>query len=171
MAWWRRKTSVAKDIKGLHHDENAIDREEGLTKQFEDAQQPAKEQDNRPQKAPREGSKTVQQDAPSLAPHPTGAMRQAPDRYAAYGKVEKERKEAAAQQERAEKAWARVHGEQSRAVSREQGNEAVYGNPRPDENKPKPQKTAEERGKEGKEVHEGRAEIERHYERERNRGD
>src|SRR5215469_5356677 len=88
-----RSTSFSKDLKGLHHEENALDKTSPLKDQFH----PAKEQDNEPGPHPVEtgrGSDTVKDDAPHLRPTPSGPMRDIPDRYAAATKLGKERDEA-----------------------------------------------------------------------------
>jgi hypothetical protein len=127
-----RDTSVSKKVKGLHEDENALDREKNLKDKFD----PAKEQDNRkdlrPKGSERDGSRMIREDAPGLQPTPPGQIRRVPDRFAAIRKLEQERKEADAQNEAA-KAWQKFQDQQREAADREQDNERentpLYGNP------------------------------------------
>jgi hypothetical protein len=98
MAETERKTSFAKSVDGLHQEESALDRARALRDQFARAQ----EQDNhkqqvketeRPQgEADKSGSRMIREDAPALRPSPSGPMRGAVDRQAAYGKVAQERR-------------------------------------------------------------------------------
>lgn len=127
-----RDTSVSKKVEGLHEEENALDREDNLKKQFE-----AKEQDNsqpglRPKGPEMGGSRMVREDAPGLSPTPSGRMRVVPDRFAAIRKLERERQEAAAQNEAA-KAWQKFQDQQREGADREQNNDRenmpLYGNP------------------------------------------
>src|ERR1700756_5676994 len=85
-----RSTSFSKNIEGLHHEENALDREEPLKDRFT----PAPEQDNELKVVEAgEGSDMVKDDAPHLRPTPSGPMRDIPDRYAAATKLGKEQDE------------------------------------------------------------------------------
>lgn len=131
-----RDTSVSKKVKGLHEDENALDRTKNLKDKFD----PAKEQDNRkpglrPKGPERDGSRMIREDAPGLAPVPPGQIRRVPDRFAAIGKLEQDRKEAEARNEAA-KAWQKFQDQQREAANREQDNDREregahmeYGNP------------------------------------------
>ena len=99
MAEPERTTSFAKSVEGLHQEEKALDRVPSLRGAFV----PAQEQNNEKQK-PREtvrqgeseksGSQMIRQDAPLMRPSPNGNLRQGPDRFAAYRKLEQEHKKA-----------------------------------------------------------------------------
>ena len=127
-----RDTSVSKKVKGLHQDENSLDREKNLKDKFD----PAKEQDNRkdlrPERPERDGSRMIREDAPGLHPTPPGQIRQVPDRFAAIRKLEQDREEAEARNEAA-KAWQKFQDRQREAADREQDNAREktpqYGNP------------------------------------------
>jgi hypothetical protein len=127
-----RDTSVSKKVKGLHEDENALDREKNLKDKFD----PAKEQDNRkdlrPKGTERDGSRMIREDAPGLQPTPPGQIRRVPDRFAAIRKLEQDRKEAEARNEAA-KAWQKFQERQREGADREQDNARentpLYGNP------------------------------------------
>jgi len=98
MAQPERTTSFAKSVEGLHHEESALDRARALRDQFVHAQEQNNEQ-QKPQQRSREeteksGSQMVKQDAPVLHPTPKGNMRQIPDRFAAFRKLEKEHRKA-----------------------------------------------------------------------------
>ena len=111
-----RSTSVSKNIEGLHHEENALDRTEPLKDMFT----PAPEQDNELKVVPPgEGSRMVQQDAPHLRPTPSGPMRDIPDRYAAATKLGKEHDEADQRIRRAIEAKARQRQEREKDQGRE----------------------------------------------------
>jgi hypothetical protein len=129
------RSSVSRNIRGLHEEENSLDRADTLKDKFP----PAKEQDNRKQPRPsgpeRGGSKMVREDAPGLEPRPVGVIRQVPDRFAAARKLEQDRKEANARNEAA-KAWQQFQDRQREGVSREQDTSREtenapmkYGNP------------------------------------------
>jgi len=83
-----RTTSFSKKVKGLHHEENALDRAKPLKGGFtppepDDPSQPPKE-------TGKVGSKMIREDAPSLRPVPRGIIRTIPDRYAAETRLGKE---------------------------------------------------------------------------------
>ena len=104
-----RSTSFSKNIEGLHHEENALDKTSPLKEDFH----PAKEQDNEPGPHPVEpgrGSDMVKDDAPHLRPTPSGPMRDIPDRYASATKLGKERDEADERIRQAIEAKARQRG-------------------------------------------------------------
>lgn len=99
MAEPERTTSFAKSVKGLHHEESALDRARALRDQFAHVQEQSNEkQKSRQTEKPREteqvGSQMVRNDKPLLQPTPRGNMRQAPDRFAAYRKLQREHKNA-----------------------------------------------------------------------------
>jgi len=104
-----RSTSFSKNVEGLHHEKNALDKTSPLKDKFE----AAKEQDNEP--GPHlvdtgRGSDMVKEDAPHLRPTPSGPMRDIPDRYASATKLGKERDEADERIRQAIEAKARQRG-------------------------------------------------------------
>jgi hypothetical protein len=104
-----RSTSFSKNLEGLHHEENALDKTSPLKDKFE----PAKEQDNQRGPHPVEperGSDMVKGDAPHLRPTPSGPMRDIPDRYAAASKLGKEHDDADSRIRKAIEAKARQRG-------------------------------------------------------------
>jgi len=133
-----RRTSVSRDVRGTHHDETALDREESLAAQFErvqrDQEQDAVDKKLAPKKAPERGSRMVREETLAPGMRPAGQMRRVPDKFASDRKLEQERREAGAQNRAAEKAWQRLQGNQRDSKSVEQSNEApAYGNPRDSE--------------------------------------
>lgn len=95
MAENERPTSFAKTVKGLHYEENALDRARALSADFHKEQEQHIER-QKPHEAQRQGetekqgSHMVKTDAPVLRPTPSGPMRQQ-DRQQAYAKLGKER--------------------------------------------------------------------------------
>src|ERR1700683_2251525 len=138
-----RRTSVSRDVRGTHHDETALDREESLAAQFErvqrDQEQDAVDKKLAPKKAPERGSRMVREETLAPGMRPAGQMRRVPDKFASDRKLEQERREATAQNRAAEKAWQRMHGNQRETKSAEQDNQPILGNPRENE---KPQDKA-----------------------------
>jgi hypothetical protein len=97
MAEPERTTSFAKSVEGLHHEESALDRARSLRDQFVHAQEQNNEKQReaeKPRDTEKTGSQMVKDDRPVLQPTPRGNMRQTPDRFAAYRKLEREHKKA-----------------------------------------------------------------------------
>ena len=133
MAEPERTTSFAKSVKGLHHEESALDRARALRDHFVHVQeQNSEKQKSRQTEKPREteqvGSQMVRNDKPLLQPTPRGNLRQAPDRFAAYRKLQREHKKSGTSFE--EKA-AR-HFEQEKAAPKPAHDLAAAAHARPE---------------------------------------
>lgn len=126
--WWRRRTSVSKDVKGLHKDESPLDREAALKAKFDEAKTQQKDDQRKRQPAP-EVNKMIRESAPGMGNVPSGYMRQKQDAIASRKRLERERLEGNARNRAAEQDWERKYG---RPVStdRERAEEGpAFGNP------------------------------------------
>ena len=119
-----RPTSVAKNVEGLHQEENALDRARPLGEQFARAQNDNQQQkESQTERPPAEGSQTVKEDAPVLKPTPSGPMRGMPDRQASAAKLTKEHNKADAKIDLARKAMKEFRAQQAKSHDHERDRE------------------------------------------------